>query len=90
MLWQAWWIWVAAGLLLAGLELVIPGFFFLGFAVGAIATGVLLAFGPPIVSLPLALVLFALLSAGVWLVLQGVVGVRHGQIKRIDRDINEN
>ncbi|WP_170001859.1 NfeD family protein [Pseudopontixanthobacter vadosimaris] len=38
---EAWHIWIALGLVLAGLELVVPGVYFLWLAVAALATGVL-------------------------------------------------
>jgi hypothetical protein len=34
-LWHLWWVWLAAALGLAILEILVPGFIFLGFAVGA-------------------------------------------------------
>ena len=36
MLWQVWWVWVAGGFLLGVLEVLAPGFIFLGFALGAV------------------------------------------------------
>ena len=38
MLWQVWWVWVAGGFLLGVLEVLAPGFIFLGFALGAVLT----------------------------------------------------
>ncbi|MEM9012892.1 MAG: hypothetical protein AAGE18_16835 [Pseudomonadota bacterium] len=95
MLWTAWWIWVAAGLALGILELVVPGYIFLGFAIGAVTSGILLAFGGPIAagmttSLPLLLVIFGVISLVAWLALRRFVGIRRGQVKVWDRDINEN
>ena len=40
--WLTWWIWMAAALALGILEIVLPGFIFLGFAIGAAITGILL------------------------------------------------
>lgn len=40
-----WWVWVAAGLVLAILETLLPGFILLGFAIGAVLTGLTVAFG---------------------------------------------
>ena len=84
-----WWVWVAAGLVIAALEIVIPGFVFLGFAGGAVLTGIIVAFFPGLGG-PAVFALFAGLSLLVWIVLRQVLGVRGGQFKRIDRDINEN
>ncbi|WP_322867824.1 NfeD family protein [Aquicoccus sp. G2-2] len=93
--WDIWWVWVSAGLILAILEMVIPGFIFLGFAVGAVAMGILLALGGGVAawltsSLSLMLVMFALFSLVAWLVLRRVVGVRHGQAKIVRHDVNDN
>ena len=35
-LWTEWWFWVSAALVLAILEVIVPGFFALGFAIGAL------------------------------------------------------
>ena len=37
-LWQEWWVWGVAGVVLAILEVMIPGFILLGFAIGALLT----------------------------------------------------
>lgn len=72
-----------------------PGIFFLGFSVGAVLTGLVLLAGGPFAawlgaSLPFTLLFFALLSLISWIVLRRVVGVRKGQLKVWDRDINED
>lgn len=87
--WQLWWVWVSGGVLIGILEVFAPGFFFLGFAGGAVLTGLLVAVWPGL-GTPILLAVFAVLSVGVWLVLRRAVGVRTGQFKRIDRDINKN
>ncbi|WP_289044252.1 hypothetical protein [uncultured Aliiroseovarius sp.] len=89
MLWATWWAWVAGAIALGILEMLAPGFIFVGFSVGAAVVGLLLFFGlAP--SLPWTMVLFAVVSLAVWLVLRQVIGVRKGQSKRIDIDINDN
>ncbi len=88
-MWNEWWIWVAAGIGLGILEVMIPGFIFLGFAIGAVVVGVLLAIGVAL-SLPMLLVVFAVVSLVAWLVLRKVVGLRRGQVKRVHHDINED
>ncbi|MEZ5750780.1 MAG: hypothetical protein R3D60_02055 [Paracoccaceae bacterium] len=87
----AWWIWVAAGLALGIVELLVPGFIFAGFAIGGVLTGILVLMGVPGVtgSLFAELVVFAVISAGAWIALRLFVGVRHNQTKRIDHDIND-
>ena len=44
-MWTVWWVWMVAGLVLGVLEILAPGFIFLGFAIGALLTGVLLVVG---------------------------------------------
>ncbi|MFN4098378.1 MAG: NfeD family protein [Pararhodobacter sp.] len=90
-----WWIWIAAGLGLAILEVIIPGYLFAGFAVGAVITGGLLALGLPgtgwmTESLVGASLVFAVISVGVWLGMRALLGVRKGQMKRFNHDINED
>jgi inner membrane protein len=89
-LWQEWWVWMVAGAILAILEVLIPGFILLGFAIGAGLTGVLLWFGFLGGSLGLLLLVFGVASLIAWLALHRLVGVRHGQVKVWDRDINDN
>jgi inner membrane protein len=90
-----WWVWVAAGLVIGILEVLIPGYFlFVGFAAGAVVTGVWMGLGLPgadwmAASVANGLTVFALASLVAWLVLRQVVGVRGGQVKRIDHDIND-
>ncbi len=95
MTWSLWWVWMAGALALAGLEVMISGWIFLGFAIGAAVVGLIFAVGGPMAaglatSLPWTLVLFAVLSLVAWLVLRRAVGVRKGQVKVWDRDINED
>ncbi|PWE28344.1 hypothetical protein C4N9_13495 [Pararhodobacter marinus] len=92
---EFWWVWIAAGLGLAILEVIVPGFLFAGFAVGAVITGALVWVGMPstewiVDSLVLSLLMFAVISVAAWLVMRAVLGVRQGQMKRIDHDINED
>jgi membrane protein implicated in regulation of membrane protease activity len=88
-LWQEWWIWMVAGAALAILEILASGFVLLGFAIGAALTGVLLWFGVLGGSLAVLLLVFAVASLVAWLGLRRAVGVRHGQVKVWDHDINE-
>ncbi|MFA7434426.1 MAG: hypothetical protein WCZ72_12040 [Gemmobacter sp.] len=89
-MWQLWWVWVAGGVAIGILELFAPGYIFVGFALGAIATGGLIAAGVLGTSLPVTLLAFALLSVLAWVGARGLMGKREGQVKRIDHDINEN
>ena len=83
-----WWAWVILGFALGVLEVLVPGFIFLGFAIGAVVTGILVGFGVP-AGLPALILIFAVVSVVAWLVLRRVVGVRDGQVKVWDRDIND-
>ena len=92
--WDVWWVWVAGGIALAILEVFAPGFIFLGFAVGAVVVGILLALGGSIAamlagSVPTMVLVFAISSLVAWLVLRRLEGVRKGQKKLWDTDINE-
>ena len=84
-----WWAWVILGFALGVLEILAPGYIFLGFAMGALLTGVLLGFGILGGSLPLLLLVFAVLSLITWLVLRQVVGVTDSQAKIWHKDIND-
>jgi membrane protein implicated in regulation of membrane protease activity len=83
-----WWAWVILGFALGVLEVLAPGFIFLGFAIGAVLTGVLVGLGIP-AGLPALILIFAVFSVVAWLVLRRAVGVREGQVKVWDRDIND-
>lgn len=84
-----WWVWMAAAVVLAILEVLVPGYIFLGFAIGAFFVGLALVMGLVGFTLPWALVVFAVLSLISFLVLRKVFGIRHGQVKIWDRDIND-
>lgn len=83
-----WWAWVILGFALGVLEVLAPGFIFLGFAIGAVVTGLLVGLGIP-AGVPALILIFAVVSVVAWLVLRRVVGVRDGQVKIWDRDIND-
>ncbi len=76
------------GVALGLLEVLVPGFIFLGFAVGAVVTGGLVAIGVLGANAPLLVLVFALLSLVAFLGLRRVVGVTPGQVKLWDKDIN--
>lgn len=89
MIWATWWAWVVAGFVLGILEVAVPGFIFLGFAIGAVVTGVLILVGALGANLPFLVLVFALASLAGWAVLRQMFGVRKGQVKIWDRDIND-
>lgn len=92
--WTVWWVWVAGGIALGIFEVFAPGFIFLGFAIGAVVVGFLMAIGGSVAawltsSISTTLLVFAVSSLVAWLVLRRVEGVRKGQKKVWDTDINE-
>lgn len=87
--WLTWWLWLAAALVLGILEVALPGFIFLGFAIGAAITGLLLAIPGIAPGLAVLLLIFAALSLIAWLILRRMFALPHGQVKTFDRDINE-
>lgn len=90
MWWQHWWVWMVAGGVLAILELLVPAFVFLGFACGAVVTGLLVAVGLVGASGAPLIFVFALASLGAWFALRRVFGKHEGQVKVWERDINDN
>ena len=88
-MWTVWWVWIVAGFALGVLEVIVPGFIFAGFAIGAVAVGVGLGVGVLGGSLPALMLVFALASLAAWLGLRRWAGVRKGQVKVWDRDIND-
>lgn len=90
MLHGEWWVWMSAALLLATAEVIIPGWIFLGFAIGALVMGLLLLIGVTGVSLPITLVIFAVLSLIAYIGLRWFFGLKTGQVTTFDTDINDN
>jgi len=91
MWWSLWWVWMVGAILLAILEVLAPAQIFLGFAAGAAGVGLALLFGVPGLSssVPALILTFAVLSLIAWLVLRPLMGVREGQVKHFDHDIND-
>jgi membrane protein implicated in regulation of membrane protease activity len=89
-MWNVWWVWMVAGLVLGILEILAPGFIFLGFAIGAVLTGLLLLIGLLGGSVPVLLVVFAVLSLAAWFLLRRSMGVQKHQVKIWTKDINDN
>lgn len=83
------WLWLIAALILAGAELLIPGWVFMGLASSVGLMGVLLISGVWTAGLPITLVVTALLSAAVWLVFRRLWPSTRGTVRIWDRDINE-
>lgn len=87
-LWSLWWVWLAAALALAILEVMVPGFIFLGFAVGAAITALVLLL-PVQLGLMALLAIFAGLSLIAWLILRRVFRTPDDQTRIIHEDINK-
>ena len=84
-----------AAIALAVGEVILPSFVLLGFAIGAGAIALLLLVGGPLAvwlagSLPVLLLVFAVISLVSWLALRRWLGVYKGQVKTFDRDINKD
>lgn len=92
MWWSLWWVWIVGALLLAIFEVLVPAQIFLGFAIGAAGVGFALLLGIPGLagSVPALLLLFAVISLIAWLGVRRAVGVRKGQVKVFEHDINED
>lgn len=89
-MWSLWWVWVAGGFAIGVLEVLAPGYVFLGFAIGAVLTGVLIGLGVLGGSLPALLTVFGLVSLASWVALRRLFGLRIGQVKIWDHDINDD
>lgn len=86
--WLLWWVWIAFALVLGLVELMLPGFIALGFAIGAAIMGIIVAVGAGL-SLPQSLLAFAVLSLLAWLGLRRFFALRTGQVKHFDHDVND-
>ena len=85
-----WWIWMVAALALAIAEVLIPGWIFFGFAVGAFFLGSVIWLGIGTgLSMAWTLVIFAVLSLIAYILMRQIFGIRRGQVKIWDRDIND-
>lgn len=84
-----WWVWMALALVLALAEVLLPGFIFLGFAVGAlIMTGVVVVFSD--LTPPALLAIFALLSLLSWIGLRQVFKKQSSGARIVTDDVNDN
>ena len=84
------WLWIIVALVLAALELALPGWFFLGAAIAVGLVGLALLAGLWTGGLPMALVVTAILTGVIWLILRRIFGTSRGEVKIWDRDINDN
>ncbi|WP_108258688.1 NfeD family protein [Mangrovicoccus ximenensis] len=89
------WIWLLAAVVLGIGEVLLPGYILLGFAIGALAVGILLSVGGPFAavlagSVPALALVFALVSLVAWLGLRRWGSGRGPRSKRFDYDINDD
>ncbi|NHF72840.1 NfeD family protein [Paracoccus xiamenensis] len=90
MIWQGGWFWIIVAAVLGLVEVLAPGYVFLGIAIGCAVVGLALMAGVAAPSLPVLLIGIAVLSGIAWLILRRLVGVRKGQVRIWDRDINDD
>jgi membrane protein implicated in regulation of membrane protease activity len=84
-----WWAWICIALALGMVELLAPGFIFLGFAIGALVmAGVVAIFSG--INTPALLALFAILSLLAWIALRMGFRKQSSGARIVTRDINEN
>ncbi|MGB7241631.1 MAG: hypothetical protein WBC93_06060 [Sulfitobacter sp.] len=84
-----WWAWLALALVLALVEVMAPGFIFLGFAMGAvIMAGVVALFSG--LSAAALLAIFGGLSLISWVVLRVAFKRQSSGARIVKRDINDN
>ncbi|MGX9350029.1 NfeD family protein [Shimia sp. W99] len=86
---STWWVWLAFALVLAILEVLVPGFVFLGFAIAAAIVGLMVLGPASLLSIPMLLLIFAALSLAAWLLLRRFFALPKGQVKTFDHDIND-
>lgn len=90
MIWMNGWLWIGAALIIAFVELFLPAWVFLGIAIAVLFMGIVILLGLWTGSLPMALIVTAVLSGVVWLLLRRFIGVTHGQVKVWKTDINDD
>ena len=83
-----WWVWITLGAGLAVLEVLVPGFLFLGFAIAAVIMAALVTLNLT-QSLPLLILLYTLLALLAWLGLRAKFGNGNGSVKVWHDDIND-
>ena len=84
-----WWVWLSLALLLGIVEIMMPGFIFLGFALGAIVMALLVAILPNTLGAPVAIAIFAGLSLIAWIALRVGFRKQGSDARIITHDIND-
>lgn len=84
-----WWVWVCIALVLGVVELLLPGWIFLGFGLGALAMAFVVVLFPTL-STAAHMAIFALLSLLGWVILRQVFRRQSSGARIVTRDINED
>lgn len=85
---SVWWVWLAAALALAVIEVLVPGFIFLGFALGGVAMVAVVWVAPGLS--PAALIaIFAGLSLIAWIALRVMFRKQSSGARIVHNDIND-
>ncbi|AJE45173.1 NfeD family protein [Celeribacter indicus] len=85
-----WWIWGLLAILLFVVEVMVTGFVFLGFGIGAAIVALLLFLGWLGTNLAILVLIFAVISLIAWFAMRRVFGLRRGQVKVWEKDINDD
>ncbi|MBD3663023.1 hypothetical protein H9Q16_03720 [Sulfitobacter sp. TSTF-M16] len=83
-----WWVWICVALALGVVELLAPGFIFLGFAIGALSMAVFV-FVMPATNVAALIAMFAILSLIGWVVLRMMFRRQSSGARIVKRDIND-
>lgn len=83
-----WWVWICIALFLGVIELLIPGFIFLGFAIGAVAMALAVVI-LPVGNVPALLAAFAVLSLLGWIALRLMFRRQSSAARIVTHDIND-
>lgn len=84
-----WWVWLAFGIALGVVEVLLPGFIFLGFALGALVMAGIVGLMVPTIAVAPAMALFAGLSLLAWIVLRLAFRRQSSGARRVFHDIND-
>ena len=85
---MVWWIWAVVAIGVGALELLAPGYIFLGFAIGATATAAV-SWAGTLTGFPAQLALAAVVSLLAWAALHRAFPRSRGSVKRFSGDIND-
>ncbi|MBM1814511.1 NfeD family protein [Pseudosulfitobacter pseudonitzschiae] len=84
-----WWVWLAVAIALGVVEVLLPVFIFLGFALGALAMAAIVGLVTPAIGVAPAMALFAGLSLLAWIVLRLAFRRQSSGARRVMHDIND-